>query len=103
VLLRILSKAEHQVALATSGEEGLRLFTENEFDLVLTDLGMPKMCGWEVCQAIKRAKPKTPVGMITGWGVKVEQAQIEANGVDFLIFKPFDFRSILEKVAEMVP
>jgi PAS domain S-box-containing protein len=102
ILSRILSKAEHQVSLATSGEEGLQLFQEKEFDLVLTDLGMPRMSGWEVCQAIKQAKPQIPVGMITGWGAEVEQAQIEAKGVDFLIFKPFDFTHILDKVAEVV-
>jgi PAS domain S-box-containing protein len=102
VLLRILSKAEYQVALATDGEEGLRLFAEKEFDLVLTDLGMPKMSGWEVCHAIKRTKPTTPVGMITGWGVEVDKSRIEACGVDFLVFKPFDSNNILEKVAEAV-
>jgi YesN/AraC family two-component response regulator len=53
---------------ACSGEHGLRLFQEKGFDLVLTDLGMPSLSGWEVCKAIKKMSPGTPVGMITGWG-----------------------------------
>ena len=102
VLSMILAKGEHQVTLAESGEEGLRIFRENEFDLVLTDLGMPKISGWEVCHAIKKTKPQTPVGMITGWGTIVDQARMEGSGVDFVICKPFDLYIVLNKVAEFV-
>jgi PAS domain S-box-containing protein len=100
VLFRILSQAKHQVTVAGNGEEGIRLFKENKFDVVLTDLGMPGMSGWEVCKAIKRIKPEFPVGMITGWGAEVDQAKIEENGLDFVVSKPFDINHILSVVTE---
>ncbi|MGD0919129.1 MAG: PAS domain S-box protein, partial [Thermodesulfobacteriota bacterium] len=57
VLCRILTRVNHQVNVAKNGEEGIRLFNEKEYDIVLTDLGMPGMSGWEVCRAIKERNP----------------------------------------------
>jgi len=102
VLSRILSQINHRVTTAENGEEGIRLFREKDFDMVLTDLGMPGMSGWEVGRAIKKMSPHTPVGMITGWGVEVDQAKIEENGIDFVIPKPFQFYQILKIVDETI-
>ncbi len=102
VLSRILSQINHRVTTAENGEEGIRLFREKDFDMVLTDLGMPGMSGWEVGRAIKKMSPHTPVGMITGWGVEVDQAKIEENGIDFVIPKPFQFDQILKIVDETI-
>jgi CheY-like chemotaxis protein len=103
VLSRMLAQGDHQVTVAESGEEGLRLFQEKTFDIVLTDLGMPNMSGWEVCKGIKRISPRCPVGMITGWGMEVEQGKMEESGLDFVIPKPFDFNRILVLVAGAIP
>ncbi len=102
VLTRILSQINYRVTTAENGEEGIRLFKESDFDMVLTDLGMPGMSGWEVCKAIKKMNPHTPVGMITGWGAEVDQAKIEENGIDFLIPKPFQFDQILKVLDETI-
>jgi PAS domain S-box-containing protein len=102
VLSRILSQVNHQVTVAENGEEGIRLFREKEFDMVLTDLGMPGTSGWEVCRAIKNMSPRTPVGMITGWGMEVDQDKIKEYELDFLISKPFDFSQILRVVDETI-
>jgi PAS domain S-box-containing protein len=100
VLSRMLSQVSHRVTVAKDGGEGLRLFREREFDMVLTDLGMPGMSGWEVCKAIKRMSSQIPVGMITGWGMELDQTKKEESGVDFVISKPFDFNQILKVVDE---
>ena len=99
VLLRTLAQASHRVTLAEDGEKGLRLFKEGKFDMVLTDLGMPGMSGWEVCRVIKAISPHTPVGMITGWGAKIGQNKLEEYGLDFYISKPFDLQQILNAVT----
>jgi len=101
VLLQTLSRANYEVTLASSGEEGLRLFCERPFDIVLTDLAMPTLSGWEVCRRIKETSPHTQVGMITGWGLELDPRQIIESGVDRVISKPFDFGRILNLVAEM--
>ncbi len=100
VLSRTLAQANHQVTLAENGEKGVQLFKEGKFDIVLTDLGMPGMSGWEVCRIIKEISPHTPVGMITGWGVEKNRNEVEEYGLDFLISKPFDFNQILNVVSE---
>jgi PAS domain S-box-containing protein len=100
VLARTLSQVKHEVTVAENGEEGIRLFKEKEFDIVLTDLGMPGMSGWEVCRMIKQISPRTPVGMITGWGMELGKGKMEEYGLDFLIPNPFEFNQILKVVAE---
>jgi CheY-like chemotaxis protein/anti-sigma regulatory factor (Ser/Thr protein kinase) len=102
VLSKILRQVKHRVTVAENGEEGLRLFKEKEFDLVLTDLGMPGISGWEVSRAIKKISPYTSVGMITGWGMEVDQSKLEENGVDFIIAKPFQFNHILKVIGEVI-
>jgi len=100
VLSRILSQVNHQVTVAKDGGEGLQLFQEKEFDIVLTDLGMPGMSGWDVCKAIKKLRARIPVGMITGWGMELDQTKKEESGLDFVIPKPFDFHQIIKVVDE---
>jgi two-component system cell cycle sensor histidine kinase/response regulator CckA len=100
VLSRTLAQADHQVTLAEDGRKGVQLFKEGKFDIVLTDLGMPGMSGWEVCRMIKEVSPRTPVGMITGWGDERNRSKMEEYGLDFFISKPFDFAQILNVVAE---
>jgi PAS domain S-box-containing protein len=100
VLSRTLAQANHQVTAAENGEKGVQLFKEGKFDIVLTDLGMPGVSGWEVCRMIKEVSPRTPVGMITGWGDERNRSKMEEYGLDFFISKPFDFAQILNVVAE---
>ena len=100
VLSRTLAQADHQVTLAENGGKGVQLFKEGKFDVVLTDLGMPGMSGWEVCRMIKQISPRTPVGMITGWGDERNRSKMEEYGLDFFISKPFDLDQILNVVAE---
>ncbi len=100
VLSRTLAQVHHQVTLAEDGEKGIQLFKEKKFDMVLTDLGMPGMSGWDVCRIIKRISPHTPVGMITGWGADMSRIKMEEYGLDFFISKPFDFNQVLNVVAE---
>ncbi len=102
VLSKMLAQFNHQVTGAVSGEEGIRLFGEKKFDMVLTDLGMPGMSGWEVCKSIKVMEPSTPVGMITGWGHEVDLHRKEEAGVDFVITKPFDLNQIIRIVSETI-
>lgn len=102
VLMQGLSHINHQVTTARNGEEGLQLFKEKKFDLVLTDLGMPNMSGWEVCKAIKEMSPNTPVGMITGWGMEIDPAKREEIGVDFVLSKPFDLHQVVNIIAKTI-
>jgi CheY-like chemotaxis protein len=70
--------------------------------MVMTDLGMPGMNGWEVVRWIKKREPKIPVALVTGWGVRLDEDKIRESGVDWIIAKPFQVHEILETVQLFV-
>jgi GAF domain-containing protein/CheY-like chemotaxis protein len=102
VLGEILSTAGHDVLQAANGEEGLDLFRKQKVDVVITDLGMTGLSGWEVADKIKAIDPLTPVILSTGWGVKHDQIEIHKKNVDRIIGKPFNMGQILNLVSELL-
>jgi len=98
LLKNILVFGGHQVIEASDGILGMKYFEEGKFDMVLTDLGMPSMNGWEVVKWVKQKTPQIPVGLVTGWGIQLEQEKIRESGVDLIINKPFQLNEILEAV-----
>jgi signal transduction histidine kinase/ActR/RegA family two-component response regulator len=102
-LYAALQREGHFVAVAASGEEGLRLFGISKFDVVLTDLGMPGMSGWQVAQAVKRLRPRTPVVLITGWGATLSEADRHRPEADAILAKPVTAKAILQVLARLNP
>ena len=100
ILRQMLLAKGHQVVLASDGEKGIEEFKSHPFDLVLTDLGMPKISGWEVGKIIKDLNPNVPTVMITGWGVEVDRQKMQASGIDRIISKPFTFEEVSQIVSE---
>ena len=88
--------------IASDGEEGLRYFAAGEFDIVFTDLGMPGLSGWEVSRAIKEHHKDIPIVMVTGWGVVIDRREMEENGVDEVLPKPFDIDLVLNLVQKLM-
>jgi FixJ family two-component response regulator len=58
------------------------------------------MNGWEVAAGIKSISPKTPVGLITGWGASLDEKRMKDLGVDLIVSKPFRYQQVLELVSE---
>jgi len=102
VLDAILSTAGHRVTQTASGEEGIELFRKQKPDIVITDLGMPGLSGWDVAGKIKASDPFTPVILSTGWGVKPGQNEVHMKNVDRVISKPFKMEQILNLVSELL-
>jgi signal transduction histidine kinase len=93
-----LSLAGHEVGTAAAGGDGLSLFTRGAFDLVVTDLSMPGMSGWEVARGVKQARPDVPVILLSGWAVQQEEAEIKAAGVDHILPKPCSLETLRDMV-----
>jgi GAF domain-containing protein/CheY-like chemotaxis protein len=100
ILSRMLKTKGHQVVVASNGEEGIERFKSEPFDIVFTDLGMPRLSGWEVGKAIKGINPKIPIAMITGWGVELDREKMSESGIDLIVSKPFNFDQVIHLVSE---
>ena len=96
ILQDILTMSGHLVVISSNGEEALQFFYDQEFDLVMTDLGMPGISGWEVNRKIKQTHPQKPVVIISGWGAQLTEEEIKTNQVDLVIAKPFNLDQIVE-------
>ena len=99
VLADMLEDMGHAVTQVESGAEGLERAAVESFDLVITDLSMPGMSGWEVAAAIGRDHPDVPVGMITGWGEQVDSGQATRHRLKFVLAKPFMLDDIVRAVS----
>ncbi len=92
----------HRVVAVSDGEKALELIDSTNFDLVLTDLGMPVVSGWEIAKRTKEKHPKTPVVMITGWGAQYEDAELSGRGVDLMLAKPLSWDKLLNSIEKLL-
>ena len=98
VLSDMLRDGGHAVTTATNGEEAVAQFDPAQHDVVITDLGMPRMNGWEVAERVKTRAPNTAVFLLTGWGEGVT-ASDSSRFVDQVIAKPISADALLEQLA----
>ncbi|HOE96705.1 MAG TPA: response regulator [Candidatus Sumerlaeota bacterium] len=91
-----------EVETANSGQEALPLAQENPPDLILLDVMMPGMSGFDVLRELKShdATSTIPVIMLTGVSEKSKIAQALSSGTDFYIIKPFDFDELIHKINQ---
>ncbi len=106
IVTKILTGAGHKVFTAQTGKGGIEIFKNNHIDLVLIDLTMPDMSGWEVARSIHnlelRKRYKTPMAIFTGWGDTLEPAKLAKTGVKMVISKPLDNNQLLNIVRQTV-
>jgi two-component system cell cycle sensor histidine kinase/response regulator CckA len=89
ILSEMLGDAGHHVVPVGSGAEALRVFVLGGFDLVMTNIGMADMSGWDLAERIREHDPQVPLIFITGWGLQEQdQARSRSLGVSSLLFKP---------------
>jgi CheY-like chemotaxis protein len=100
-------EAGHSVFKALSGQEGLAIFDREHVDLVLCDLGMPGMNGWDVGKAIRsvcqqKGITKPPFILLTGWGAQdPEREKTTESGTDQVAAKPIDPAALIATVQEI--
>jgi len=94
VLADTLTRIGFFVEKVKSGARGIELFSSTGYDIVLTDLGIGDMSGWDVAGQVKEISPSTPVALITGWDTPLSEEEIHKRGVDFVITKPFKLEEL---------
>jgi signal transduction histidine kinase len=102
-LAEMLREDGHSVEEAADGRHGLaRLDAGVASDVVITDLGMPEITGWDIVRAVKARALPVPVGLITGWGDDLDAKPADSPEPDFLLAKPFTQSSLRHALARAV-
>ena len=105
---RRLQKRGHTVVVAGNGREALAAFEREAFDLVLMDVQMPEMDGFEATAAIRRARDRRPGGHVpivamTAHAMKGDRERCLAAGMDAYVSKPLRVDELFEAIARLVP
>ena len=97
-----LSHSGYSVDTACDGMEGLNKAVTNSYDLILLDVMMPKMNGFDVCKNFRKAKPDIPVLLLTAKGTIGDKTQGFDCGADDYLVKPFDIQEVLLRVKALL-
>jgi DNA-binding response OmpR family regulator len=82
--------------MAVDGADGADKFkSDSSFDVVVTDLAMPKLNGLQLARLCKTLRPSVPVVMLTGWGVLLTEDELAEHGVDEVLSKPVRMDQLL--------
>lgn len=92
-----LNRAGYEIITASDGQEALRAFFSNQPDLVILDISMPKLSGYEVCQRI-REMSNTPIIMLTALGREQDIVKGLDLGADDYLTKPFRVGELLARI-----
>ena len=100
-MAEILRLKFKQVDMAAAGDKALELIQKNDYHVVLTDLGMPEISGWEVARQAKKKNPATRTVLVTGWGMQAEDELGHHRHVDSIVSKPYDLVKLFETLREI--
>ena len=100
-LVDLLRGAGHDVKAVTDGLAGFQAGKEEDFDLVLLDLMLPKLDGIQVCQRLRTVRPALAIVMLTARGAEEEKVKGLRAGADDYVTKPFGARELLARVEAL--
>ena len=97
-----VSQSGYFVDTASDGKEGLQKALNNSYDLILLDVMMPKMNGFDVCKNIRQAKLSIPILMLTAKGTINDKTIGFDCGADDYLVKPFDIQEVLLRIRVLL-
>lgn len=101
VLARFLIKSGYEVDTANSGKQALELLGKNSFNLVITDMVMPEITGFELLKEVKTIFPETEVIMVTGYGEIESYIEAIKQGAFELLSKPIDIHKLMKTIEKV--
>ena len=99
---RGLRAENHGVTVAATGTEGVDLAKTGEFDVIVLDLMLPDMHGYDVCQRLRLEGDHTPILMLTAMDTLEDKIKGLRVGADDYLAKPFDFDELLARIEALV-
>ena len=97
-----LTENGYHVDLAFDGLIGKRLFESNNYDLLILDINLPGMNGYELCKAIRNTNQHIPIIMLTAMNTTEDKIEGFDNGTDDYIIKPFEFKELLVRIRALL-
>lgn len=91
---------DYEVTTACDGDEAIASMRTQQFDLVITDLKMPRVSGEEVVKYARTSTPKRPVIVMSGYASLYASSQSAAHGVCAFLGKPFSMKDLIKAVEE---
>jgi two-component system, OmpR family, alkaline phosphatase synthesis response regulator PhoP len=92
----------HEVVVSSDGGEGLRVATDQQFDLMILDVMLPGMSGFELCRAVRQRGFDGAILMLTARAQVDDRVEGLATGADDYLIKPFDSRELLARVSALL-
>jgi DNA-binding NtrC family response regulator len=102
VLSSELSSSGYEVATASDGDEAITVVQNKKFDLVLLDIKMPKVDGFEVLKFIKKNFPGVKVIMLTGFADLKNAIESKKHGAEDFVSKPYDLVDLLKTIERVL-
>lgn len=99
----LLTSAGFQLLEAVTGQEGVRMAETNKPDLILMDIQMPEMDGYEATRQIKAMMRHIPIIVITSYALSGDADKAMAAGADAYVSKPFSPRDLLATIKKFLP
>jgi len=97
-----IKTGNYTVETASDGQEALRKFSKDRFDLIITDSAMPGMSGSQMVASIKKTRPAMPIIMLTGFGDIMKARNELPAGVDMILGKPVTQAAFREAIAGLM-
>jgi CheY-like chemotaxis protein len=94
----MLQKLGYSVLTASKGQDAIEVFKRNKVALVILDMRMPGMNGDEICQQLKKIKPKAKILLASGYVGVYSEKDLISIGFDGFIRKPFNLKQLSEKI-----
>jgi len=101
MLVDFLSRFGHTVQAVNGGAEAIELTKRENFDIVLCDIAMPDVFGYDVIKALNKLKKRPKIGIITGWGGKLKPLDDEEFKADFIIKKTFQLSELAKDINDL--
>jgi len=98
----IRAASDYEIVTAGSGEEAIERIKEQPFDVVVTDILMPGIDGFEVLKFLKDACPSTDVVMMTAYGSNLHKERAMNEGARFYVEKPFEIKDFKKMILGLL-
>ncbi|MFP4499280.1 MAG: response regulator [Vulcanimicrobiota bacterium] len=98
LLAEVLLGEGFNLTTVENGEKALQEIEQKEFDLILTDLGMPGMSGFDLAERIRKINPSIPIIMATGWQAQLDTKKVEEYKINHVVGKPFQINELVNTV-----